>query len=797
MKLYLKKTLEKAKNLVTFLIIVFSLNATAQELFTISGKVVDQNEPIPGASILVKNTTQGTTTNFDGIFKLNLTKGIYVLIVNSGGEPKEVKLILTKNVSLTIDMSDSFVKLDEVLVSAVRAKATSPVTFSNISKKELEKRNLGQDIPIMMNYLPSVVTTSDGGAGVGYTGIRVRGSDATRVNVTINGIPYNDAESQGTFWVNMPDFTSSVESLQLQRGVGTSTNGSGAFGASLNLLTDAISENPYGEISSSIGSYNTYKNTVKFSTGKINDHVEISGRLSKIDSDGYIDRAWSDLKSYFLQAAYVDDNTLIKALTFGGHEKTYQAWYGVTKEEIETLGRTYNPYTYDNEIDNYKQDHFQLHWNEKLNENWATNIGLNFTKGDGYFEQYKEDEAFADYDLTPITLGGEIIEETDLIRRRWLENDFYVANLNATYKNETTEIIFGSSFSKYTGDHYGEIIWAEYTSNSQIRDRYYFSNASKNESNIFAKLTHKLNNTWTLFTDLQGRFVKYKTGGITSDRIAINVDEKFSFFNPKAGITYKANDVNSFYLSYARATREPNRNDFENGVSDAEILNDFELGWRYKNGNTTINTNMYYMLYKDQLVLTGALDDVGSPIRATSGKSYRLGLEVDAYLPISKKFIIQPNIAISSNKNVDFRAPINGNIINLGKTNLSFSPELIASNALIYIPKDNFQISLLSKFVGEQFMGNLETKVSKNDILESYFVNDINVTYVISTKKIVKSITLSALINNVFNTEYISNGYYYTYDDTWSQSGVTTTVDGAGYYPQATRNFLVGATFKF
>jgi len=797
MKLFLKKPFIKVKSLVAFLIIVFSLNANAQEIFTVSGKVLDQNQPIPGASILVKNTTIGTSTNFDGEFILQLKKGIYILIVNSGGEPKEVKVILTKNVNLSIDLSDSFVKLDEVLVSAVRAKTTSPVTFSNISKKELEKRNLGQDIPIMMNYLPSVVTTSDGGSGIGYTGIRVRGSDATRVNVTINGIPYNDAESQGTFWVNMPDFTSSVESLQLQRGVGTSTNGSGAFGASLNLLTDAVSEKSFGEISSSIGSYNTFKNTIKFSTGKINDHVEISGRLSKIDSDGYIDSAWSDLKSYFLQAAYVDENTLIKALTFGGHEKTYQAWYGVTKEEIETLGRTHNPYTYDNEIDNYKQDHYQLHWNEKLNDNWSTNIGLNYTKGQGYFEQYKEDEDFADYDLTPINIGGETIEETDLIRRRWLDNEFYVANLNATYKNETTEIIFGSSFSKYAGNHYGEIIWAEFASNSQIRDRYYFSDANKNETNLFAKITHKLNDSWTLFTDLQGRFVKYETGGITSDRLAIDVNEKFNFFNPKAGITYKANDLNNFYLSYARATREPNRNDFENGVSDAEKLNDFELGWRYKNGNTKISTNVYYMLYKDQLVLTGALDDVGSPIRATSGESYRLGLEVDAFIPITDSFIIQPNIAISSNKNVDFRAPINGNVTDLGKTNLSFSPEFIASNALVYMPNDNFQISLLSKFVGEQFMGNLGSNVSSNDILESYFVNDLNATYVIKTKKIFESITFSALINNIFDTEYISNGYYYTYDDTWSQAGVTTTVDGAGYYPQATRNFLVGVTLKF
>ena len=385
MKQFLKFKLKKAKVIVAFLIIVFSINANAQELFTLSGKVSDGNNPLPGASVLVKGTTQGVTTNFDGEFSIQLKKGNYTLVVSAISQPKEVKVNLVKDTFISINMADSFVNLEEVLVAAVRVKSTSPVTHSNVTKEDLETRNLGQDIPALLNYLPSVVTTSDAGAGIGYSGIRVRGSDATRVNITINGIPYNDAESQGTFWVNMPDFTSSTESMQLQRGVGTSTNGSGAFGASLNLLTNAISENASGEISNSFGSYNTRKHTVKFSTGKINDHVEFSGRFSKIDSDGYIDRASADLKSYFLQAAYVDDNTLIKALTFGGQEKTYQAWAGVSKSDIENYGRTYNPYTYENEIDNYKQDHYQLHWNEKISENWSTNIGLNYTYGRGYY----------------------------------------------------------------------------------------------------------------------------------------------------------------------------------------------------------------------------------------------------------------------------------------------------------------------------------------------------------------------------------------------------------------------------
>jgi iron complex outermembrane receptor protein len=800
MKQFLKTNFIKAKFLVAFLMISSIIFAQKAEPFTLSGKVVDENNnPLPNATVKLLETNQAIATDFNGYYEFEVIKRNYSVEVTYVGYQSAMQSvdILKKRTTLNFYLLASTEKLDEVLVSAIRAKSTSPVTFSNIDKKDLEKRNLGQDIPILMNYLPSVVTTSDAGAGVGYTGIRVRGSDATRVNVTINGIPYNDSESQGTFWVNMPDFTSSVENLQLQRGVGTSTNGSGAFGASLNMLTDAISNEAYGQISSAFGSYNTQKHTVKFSTGLINDHIEIAGRLSKIDSDGYIDRAWSDLKSYFLQAAYKDDNTLIKALTFGGHEKTYQSWYGVSAYEIEEFGRTHNPYTYENEIDNYQQDHYQFHWSEKLNEQWSTNIGLNYTNGSGYFEQYKEDEDFSDYDLTPITLGGETIDQTDLIRRRWLDNDFYVANFNATYKNNTTELVLGTMFSKYSGDHFGEIIWAEYASNSSIRDRYYFSDAQKNETNIFAKLTHILNDSWTLFTDLQGRFVHYETEGLTSDRVPIDVDADFSFFNPKAGITYKANNNNNFYLSYARAHREPSRNDFENDVSKAEKLNDFELGWRFNNGDIRVNTNVYYMLYKDQLVLTGALDDVGNYIRGTSGESYRLGLEVDAYIKLSDKFVWQPNFALSNNRNVDFFATINEELVDLGNTDISFSPNFIASNAITFLPTENFQISLLSKFVGEQRMGNFEGAVSNNDILDSYFVNDLNITYIIKTKKIFKSITLNALINNIFDEEYISNGYYYTYDDNWSNPNAVITVDGAGYYPQATRNFLVGATLKF
>ncbi|MFO7720145.1 MAG: TonB-dependent receptor plug domain-containing protein, partial [Gillisia sp.] len=490
--------------------------------------------------------------------------------------------------------------LEEVLVRAIRVDADSPVTHSNIDKKELGKRNLGQDLPFMLNYLPSVVSTSDAGAGVGYTSFRVRGSDASRINVTLNGIPFNDAESQGSFFVNLPDFTSSVENLQLQRGVGTSTNGSGAFGASLNLLTDAVSKEAYGEISNSFGSFNTRRHNLKFSTGLLNDRVEIAGRLSAIASDGYIDRASSNLKSYFLQASYIDDNTLIKAIAFGGHEVTYQSWNGIDKETLEE-DRTFNSagmFTdargnlrfHDNEVDDYKQDHYQFHWNQRYNNKWSSNLGLNYTYGRGFFEQYRENDRFSTYGFEPLEVGGETINRTDLVRRRWLENDFYVINANATYKNNTLEVTSGAFYSHYKGDHFGEVIWARFAPDSEFGDRYYFSDASKDEFTVFSKATYRLNNHWQLFADLQGRFINYKTAGITSDVVPIDVNENFSFFNPKMGVTYQIDKSNQLFTYFGRAHREPTRNDFEEGISTPEKLNDYELGYRFTSDKIKLNS---------------------------------------------------------------------------------------------------------------------------------------------------------------------------------------------------------------
>lgn len=695
-------------------------------------------------------------------------------------------------------------KLDEVLVRSVRVHADSPITHSNLTKEQLAQRNLGQDMATQLNFLPGVVTTSDAGAGIGYTGFRVRGTGNQGINVTINGIPYNDSESLTTFFVNLQDFTSSVESLQLQRGVGSSTNGSGAFGASLNILTDAVSKEAYGEISNAFGSFDTRRHTLKFSTGLLNDHIEISGRLSQIQSDGYIDRASSNLKSYFLQAAYTDENTLVKAINFAGSEVTYQSWFGVDAETAEN-NPTFNPaglYTdangntqfHNNQVDDYKQDHYQLHWNQKFDNNWSSNLSLNYTYGRGFFEEYKEDQDFEDYDFTPIELGGETINTTDLIRRRWLDNDFYVASVSVNYKDNNVDVITGALYSTYRGDHFGEVIWAQNAGGTSINDRYYDGDATKNEVSAFAKATYRINNQWSVYGDLQGRFIDYTTGGINSDRQEFVIDENYSFFNPKAGVTYKLSNQNQFYASFARANREPNRTDFENGAPKPERLNDIELGWRYATPSINLNINGYYMGYRDQLVLTGALDDVGAPIRANSGKSYRAGIEIDAVIKVTKDLTVQPNIALSSNKNQDFFFQRDGVLTNLGDTNISFSPDIVIGNVLRYAPVKNFQVSLLSKYVGEQYMGNIDSEAS---LLDAFFINDLSISYELTNILIFKSIVFNGLVNNIFDKKYVSNGYFFTFDDDFSVPGDVTTIEGAGYYPQSGINFLLGATLKF
>tara|TARA_B100001769_G_scaffold186605_1_gene147906 strand:+ start:466 stop:2586 length:2121 start_codon:yes stop_codon:yes gene_type:complete len=694
--------------------------------------------------------------------------------------------------SITLSAQESVIdsleiqNLEEVIVSSVRVKENIPIAFNNVSKDEISKRNLGQDIPILLNFLPNVVTTSDAGAGIGYTGIRIRGINSQSTNVTINGIPYNDAESLGTFWVDLPDFSSSVENLQMQRGIGTSVNGSSAFGASINILTDKISEEPYFESANSVGSFNTLKNNFSFSTGLLNNTFEFSGRISKIDSDGYIDRASSDLKSHFFQLSYKKNKSLFKFLNFGGHEITYQAWNGIDLQTLEN-DRTYNPsglyydlngqeQFHENEVDNYKQDHFQFHWTQSISSNIISNLGLNLTNGKGYYEQYNEN-------------GSE-----DFITRKWLDNQFYVINYNVNYSKNKNNLIFGSTYSEYDGDHYGETIWSQNSGNIAFTDLFYNGNGLKKDFSNFIKSIYQFSERIGIYADLQLRKIDYTTSGSTSNVEDLTVSKHYSFFNPKAGLNFTLNDKNKIYFSLSRAYREPTRSDFENNINiQPEELVDYELGWKFNTKKFYFSSNLYYMNYKNQLVLTGALDDVGSPIRKNSGKSFRKGIELESIFKATNNLEISSNISFSRNKNIDYKTNFDGVVTNWGDTDISFSPDLVSSIGVNFRPKEDINISILNKFVGEQFMSNTESVVSK---LNSYSTTDLNFIYSFKRSKHFKEIIFTAMINNIFNKEYVSNGYYYTYDDTWSEPNMITTIEGTGYYPQALRNFLLGITFK-
>ena len=685
-------------------------------------------------------------------------------------------------------------QLKEVIVSSVRAKDKNPITYTNVAAAEVAPRNLGQDIPVLLNYLPSVVTTTDAGNGVGYTYMRVRGSDGSRINVTLNGVPFNDSESQGTFFVNLPDFASSLESVQLQRGVGTSTNGAGAFGASLNMQTKSFQEKAYAEVSNSVGSFNTRKHTLAFGTG-LHNNFEMNARISNIASDGFIDRASSNMFGYFFNANYITEKSQVKFLAFGGKEKTYQAWYGI--EDVDKLenDRTFNPagmYTdefgntqfYDNETDNYWQNHFQLHWSEKWSEKWISNAALHYTIGKGYFEQYREDEDLADYNL-PDFNGNST---SDLVRKRWLVNDFFGATFSLNYKTAKTDLLFGGAANRYLGKHFGEVVWTQnYIPN---QNRYYDDFGNKDDVNFYTKASFNITSKLNLFTDLQYRMVFYEA---TSVKFS-DVNDTFRFFNPKAGLSYQLNAKNSFYGYFGIANKEPRRDDYENGSVKPERLFDYELGWKYNTQKVKISANAFYMNYKDQLVLTGALNDVGSPIFTNSGKSYRVGFEVESSIAITDKLILNPNVTLSQNKNQDFYFQRDGVLQNLGNTDIAFSPNLVIGNRLTFLPIKDFQISFLSKFVSEQYMGNIDSEQSK---LDAYFVNDLNVNYEWTLNKAIKSIVFSGLVNNIFDLEYESNGYFYTYDDDWSNPGNVTTVEGTGYYPQAGINFLLGMSLKF
>ncbi len=781
------------KKLYSFFVLFFVLiNLTNAQSKVYKGLVQDQYFNAEFATVTNKTQNLVTQTDDNGKFKISAQVGDTISVSGVGLQNQE-KVILSTTVFLKFILQTppgcgvEVINFDEITVTATKAQDTNPFSFTNKSHQELNKNNLGQDMPILLNQLPNVVTTSDAGAGVGYTGIRVRGSDATRVNVTINGIPLNDSESQGTYWVDIPDIVSSVSSLQLQRGVGTSTNGTGAFGASLNLLTSAYHTTPSFTFNNSFGSFNTRKHSIGFQTGKLRNAFSFKGRLSKIKSDGYIDRAHSDLNSYYFAGTYLKDKTLIKFLAFGGHEKTYQSWNGIDSATIKS-SRTFNSAGakydenwnvigyYDNEVDDYTQNHYQLHLNQQLTDAINGNIAFHYTKGYGYYEQYKQHKKLSDYGISPTIVNMDTIKRSDLIRRKWLDNDFYGLTTTFVYDNKKGyNHIIGGSWNRYDGDHFGRVIWARNAGNSEIRHKYYNNNGLKDDLALFTKVSVETARKLILFADLQYRNVQYKTTSFLEN----DVNAHFNFFNPKLGITYKISKKANLYYSFAKAHKEPNRSDYEYAVTppQPEALNDHEVGFRFSNYKLQAQGNLYYMKYKNQLVLTGEIDDVGNFIRTNVGESYRLGLEIDMNYQVFKNFYWSPNLSLSQNQNVDFiQKTSDSTSVNLGNTHISYSPNIVAGNTFAYQIDNKFGVSFTSKYIGSQYLANNEADVSK---LAAYSFSNLQANWTFGKKNM---FTLKMLINNIFDSQYASNGYMW---------GTT-----AYYYPQAGRNYLIGLDFK-
>ncbi len=778
--------------------------------YTISGTVTAKSsgEPLTGATIRLANTSIATATTVEGTFELRSVKaGSYTLQVTYVGfEPYRQEIVVQSNQDLYIELEEGSILTDEVIVASTRATENTPTTFTQVSREEIEKQNFGQDLPYLLNFTPSIVTTSDAGAGVGYTGMRIRGSDATRINATINGIPLNDAEAHGVFWVNMPDFASSVESIQIQRGVGTSTNGAASFGATVNIQTTTLNREAYAEVDNSYGSFNTWKHTVRAGTGLIDDKFALDARLSKISSDGYIDRAFSDLKSFYVSGGYYSKKTLVKANIFSGQEQTYQAWGGISADMLET-NRTFNPYSYENETDNYQQDHYQLIAAHDLLQNLTLNAALHYTRGRGYYEQFRENDAFINYppfgaDTLFLNNNADTITTTDLIRRRWLDNHFYGATWSADYQpTGKLQFVLGGGWNRYIGDHFGEIIWARQALSSNIRDRYYDNTAEKEDLNVYLKTFYQLTDRLNLFLDLQGRFINYDYAGTDNDQRMLSGNHNYRFFNPKAGLSYELSPADRFYASYAKGSREPVRNDFidaaEGSIPEAEKLHNIEVGYEKKARNYNLAANYYLMSYNDQLVLTGELNDVGTPIRINVDDSYRTGIELQAGFRPINRLEISANATFSRNKvrnftEILYRYDEDWNylatdFIEHEETDIAYSPSIIAGGIISYRPFNWLEASVLSKYVSRQYLDNTQNEQTS---LDPYFVNDLRFTATFRPG-FVKELNAGLLVNNLLNTMYTSNGYAYGQ----IVNGVTSYE--SFYYPQAGTNFLLNLSLKF
>ncbi len=699
------------------------------------------------------------------------------------------KQIVAKKDSIN-KFTDSIRSLPPLEIKAIRLSEQAPFAKTNISKAQIALNNVGQDLPFFLENTPSVVVHADAGIGVGYTGIRIRGTDATRINFTLNGIPYNDAESMGTFFVNIPDFSSSANSIQIQRGVGTSTNGAGAFGASVNLMTNEYNPSAYLSLQNTAGSFNSFKNNIVFGSGLINNKFTIDGRVSSIRSDGFIDRANSDLKSFFLSGTYWGDNSSLRLNVFSGKERTYQAWYGVPQELLAT-NRTFNPAgtekadaPYENQTDNYTQTHYQLFYNKQVNNNWKWNTAFFLTTGKGYYEEYKAGVDFSDYN---IDIKGKINVPADLVRRRWLDNNFYGQIAALSYIDSLNDLTVGGGWSIYDGLHFGTLPYLSQTF-APANFRYYDNDALKKEMNSYVKWERKLTKQFRSFIDLQYRYVSHQMNGFTKNT-DLEIERTFNFFNPKMGLTYQAKNI-FYYTSVAVANKEPNRDDFEASATEQprrEQLIDWEVGFEFKKPKYAINANVYYMDYKDQLVLTGKINDVGAYTRINVPKSYRTGLELQVKYAFNKKYNTSYSITFSQNKIEEFTEYIDDYdqytqvAIPHKNTNIALSPSLTTNRTFNWKPNDKLSFFWTSKYTSKQFLDNTQ---NKDRILDAFFINDINAHWTILNKTKF-TMLLQLYANNVLDVQYAPNGYTfsYIYDRTLTTSN--------NFYPMAGRNYWI------
>ncbi|GGG30649.1 TonB-dependent receptor [Hymenobacter glacieicola] len=825
------------KNLLTGTALL-ALSGTAWAQGPVSGTVTDARTgtPLPGATILLDGTPSAATTAAGtftlpavpaGPHELRVTYlGYEVLVQPIQGQAAEQRL--------TPALQPGGVAIGEALVTASRANDRTATAYTNLGRQDLQKRNFGQDLPYLLDQTPSVVVTSDAGAGVGYTDIRIRGTSNTGINMTINGVPLNDAESHGSFLVNLPDLASSISSIQVQRGVGTSQNGGAAFGASLNISTLENRREAYGETQNTYGSFNTWRNNVSFGTGLLGGHFTVDGRLSRIASDGYVKRGASDMKSYYLAAGYQGQNTLLKFITFSGREKTYQAWNGVPEPAItgdRTLlqqyidngelsaadadralreGRRYSYYTYDNQTDNYQQNHYQLHLSQGLGQDWNLGAALHLTRGFGYYESYRANRKLVDYGLQNVVLGDTTIKRSNLIDRKWLDNYFYGGTFALNYQPREGKLqaTLGGAWNRFTNDHYGEVIWAQYASNGSIRQRYYFNDAVKTDYNAYARATWQVLPILGVYGDMQVRRIRYTIDGVEDDQNDVTTRANYLFFNPKLGATLTLAAGQQLYASYAVGQREPVRSDFTDRPAGdqsakAEHLQDFEGGYRLTLPATALagpvtalrfEANYFYMKYRNQLVATGQLNDVGTALRTNAPRSYRTGLELTGFASAADQLSLSSTLTLSRNRIQDFREvtyDANYNPITAAEgrtTTISYSPSVVSAHTLEGQPVRGLRLALLYKTVSRQYLDN---STSENRRIKPYQVLDFRARYTIRPQ-FMKEIELGLLLNNVLNRRYVTNGYTYGYP---GADGQQQTFNW--YFPQATRNVLASIGLKF